>query len=104
MNPSNQPPKPETIKTLAVRLANKRPGDGDRIARAMPLVNGVTPGEEGVYMVVSSKGDQTYTVKVNRASKASSCTCKDHENGFRCKHVWAASIWERGREIDYLDF
>jgi len=81
------------------------PSAGDRLSRAVPLIDGVNTWDGEKFTIVGSKGT-VYSIVVDRTKQGGSrCTCPDHtEKGNRCKHLWACALWEVGRKVDYLDF
>jgi hypothetical protein len=72
------------VQELAARWALKSPELASRIARALPLTQGVTMLTAG-FWAVNNGGD---VCLVNMAS----CECKDAQSGHKCKHVLAVAL------------
>jgi len=95
-------PNLSTIQGIARAWATRHPELAARIARAIALVSNVQPGDRSpdVYFVEGSAGHR-YMVRVNRGDRTSTCTCVDHScRGMKCKHIIAAGLFERGREVE----
>jgi len=70
-----------------------------RKARGMRLLEeGIEPEQikPKTWIMPSSKGNKTYTVRQCRSHRHWVCTCKDFEHqGIPCKHIHAVKIWSR---------
>lgn len=95
-------PTAATVNAIAASWAARFPESAERIERAIALVDNVTEGDRSnrVFFVEGSEGHR-YMVRVDWASKESTCTCPDStERGAHCKHRWAAALVVAGRKAE----
>lgn len=80
---------------LARKWAAKHPSLAKRLERAVALVANVTPGDysSNVYFVEGSDNHR-YMVRIDRKNRISTCTCRDSQDGFHCKHRLATALFE----------
>ena len=92
-------PSSLAVNTTAARWARKHPELSDRIERAKALVANVTPGRLPHVFFVEGSSGKSYTVRVNREEKTSTCTCPDSvHRGNHCKHRLAVALFATAKE------
>ena len=89
-------PSASLTSTVANGWIRRHPSLTSRIAKAVEIVNmkKVLPAfSTGVFLVEASAGYSHYRVVLPKArGQKATCTCPDHQNGHKCKHILAVAL------------